>query len=89
MRRSRTKNCGAIETRRAHSVGEEVEHIAECRGVDAVNLRELTACAGHGREAFVLHVEDLGEHPAGGTKLIGVEFAIVTLRAFPVAVLHR
>jgi hypothetical protein len=72
----------------ASSAREEVEQVAQLRTVGSINFREFALLAGHGRESLVLDVEQLGEHPACGTKLIRLEVVVSALRAVPVVMLH-
>jgi len=67
---------------------EEIQHVPQRGGLGAVDLGKGAAIAGHRGEAFVLHVEDLGEHPAGGAELVGFEGGVAAFRALPVFVLH-
>ena len=69
-------------------LGEEIQHMAQRGGLRAVDFGKGAAVAGHGCEAFVLHIEDLREHPAGSAKLVGVEGCVAAFGALPVFVLH-
>ena len=67
---------------------EEIQHMSQRGRLGAVDFSKSTAIAGHRGEAFVLHVEDLGEHSAGGPELISIEGRVVALGAIPVFVFH-
>ena len=67
---------------------EEIQHVPQRGGLGAVDLGKSAAIAGHRGEAFVLHIEDLGEHPAGGAELVGFEGGVAAFGALPVFVLH-
>ena len=67
---------------------EEIQDMAQRRGLGAVDFSKGAAIAGHRGEAFVLHVEDFGEHSAGGSELVGIEGGVAAFGALPVFVLH-
>jgi hypothetical protein len=70
------------------SAGKKVEHIPQLGTWRPVHLGKSAVFATDGREAFVLHIENLGKHTAGGTKLIGLIIPVTTLGALPISVSH-
>ena len=53
-----------------------------------VKLGEAAPAAGDGDEPLVLHVEDLGQIPAGGLELVVVKLVIAALGATVLILIH-
>ena len=67
----------------------EIQHIAQFRGLGAINLGVGAVCAGHRRKTLVLNVKYLRKHAARRSELVGLKTPVAAFDALPVSVFHE
>ena len=69
-------------------VGKEVKHVFKAAALHPIYFRVRASGARHGREMFVLNIEDLGPKTPCSSKLIFMIFPVVAFGTFVFAIFH-